>query len=116
MTILLFSLFSLLNWGLTFGVQYLDRRLLRAEQRARSWNVASWGVAIYWFGFLSMVPWVWVTRLEWRAWRRRGLLWALFRSALLLLAGGAAAYALLYVLSWAVEVLAAALGVKADFH
>ena len=51
-----------LGIGLTLGVQLWDKRRLSTEQRARSWNAATWGAALYAFGPLSMLGWGWVTR------------------------------------------------------
>lgn len=47
-------------------VQLWDKRHLDEEQRARAWNFASWGAALYAFGPLSMLGWFWVTRRGWR--------------------------------------------------
>jgi hypothetical protein len=47
-------------------LQLWDKRRLDDEQRARSWNVASWGSALYAFGPMSMLGWSWVTRPRWR--------------------------------------------------
>lgn len=91
----LYTLVFVLNTGLTLAVQIWDRRRLTSRQRARAWNSASWGSAIYVASVASMIPWAWVTRNEWAQWRRRGLGFALARSALLLGAGLAAA-ALIY--------------------
>ena len=116
MKILLFSVVSVLNWALTYAVQRWDRGRLSEAQRARAWNGASWGAAVYWFGFASMLPWAWVTRQRWRAWRQRGLDVALAQSAWLLLKGAIAAVAVAVAL-WAVTAgLAAALGVDGDFY
>ena len=49
------------------ALQLWDRRRLSPEQRARCWNVATWGSALYAFGPLSMLGWCWVTRRPW--WR-----------------------------------------------
>jgi len=114
MQTLLLVCLTVLNWSLTFAVQWWDRRRLDEARRARAWNVASWGVAIVWFGLMSMVPWFWVTRQDWGAWRRRGLGVALARSAWVLLKGLAAAVAILVVLMLAIDALAAVLGVKAE--
>lgn len=43
-------------------VQRWDRERLTPAQRARVWNGASWGSAVYNFGELSMIGWYWVTR------------------------------------------------------
>ncbi|MSP26276.1 MAG: hypothetical protein EXR75_14200 [Myxococcales bacterium] len=43
-------------------VQWLDARRMSAERRARAWNTASWGAALYAFGPASMLGWMWVTR------------------------------------------------------
>jgi Flp pilus assembly protein TadB len=91
----LYTLVFVLNTGLTVAVQVWDRRRLTERQRARAWNSASWGSAIYVASVASMIPWAWVTRNEWAQWRERGLGFALARSALLLGAGLAAA-ALIY--------------------
>lgn len=47
-------------------VQLWDKRRLDDEARARSWNLATWGGALYAFGPLSMLGWSWVTRRGWR--------------------------------------------------
>lgn len=46
-------------------VQLWDKRRLDDEARARSWNFATWGGALYAFGPLSMLGWSWVTRRGW---------------------------------------------------
>ncbi len=56
-----------LGIALPFCVQWLDRRRLSAEARARAWNTASWGAAVYAFGPASMLGWMWLTRP--RGWR-----------------------------------------------
>jgi hypothetical protein len=48
--------------GLPLALQRWDRSRLSPEQRARSWNTATWGAALYAFGPLSMLGWGWVTR------------------------------------------------------
>lgn len=53
--------------GLPLAVQLWDRGRLSPEQRARSWNAATWGAALYAFGPLSMLGWCWVTRRSWLA-------------------------------------------------
>lgn len=73
--------------GVPFAIQWWDRRRLLPEQRARAWNAASWGSALYGFSFLSMLAWCWVTRNDWPAWRARSLPYAIARSALLLVIG-----------------------------
>jgi hypothetical protein len=95
MKTLLYSLVFVLNVGLTLGAQIWDKRRLTERQRARAWNAASWGSALYVANMASMIPWAWVTRSEWALWRRRSLAYAIARSALLLGAGVAAA-ALIY--------------------
>ncbi len=110
MKTLLYSLLFALNLGLPLAVQIWDRRRLTSRQRARSWNGASWGSALYVAGPLSMIAWAWVTRNEWTRWRQDGLGAALGRSALVLAAGLGVA-ALLYAIAiGAVTGLAAALG------
>jgi hypothetical protein len=114
MKTLLVLVASVLNWGLTFGVQWWDRRRLDGAQRARAWNVATWGAAIFWFGLLSMVPWFWVTRGDWGAWRRSKDGVPLIRAAWVLLKGVGAAVVLLVAMSLATEVFARVLGVDPD--
>jgi hypothetical protein len=97
----LYTLVFVLNTGLTLGVQIWDRRRLTERQRARAWNAASWGSAIYVASVASMIPWAWVTRSEWAKWRERGLGFAIARSALLLGAGLVAA-ALIYGITFGV--------------
>lgn len=57
-----FTLQILLAIVLPLVIQRLDRRALGPEERARVWNGASWGSAIYNFGEFSMLGWCWVTR------------------------------------------------------
>jgi hypothetical protein len=52
----------LLGVALTYALERWDRGRLTEEQRARAWNTATWGVALFWFGPLSLLPWGWVTR------------------------------------------------------
>lgn len=111
MKTLLYSLAFVLNIALTLGAQILDKRRLNERQRARSWNAASWGSALYVAGPASMIAWAWVTRSEWARWRSRGLDVALPRSALTL-AAGLGVGALIYGISVGVVVgLAAVLHV-----
>jgi hypothetical protein len=115
MKILLYSILTVLNYGLTYAVQRWDRGRLRPDLRAGAWNGASWGSALYVGGCLSMIAWCWVTRQEWAAWRREGGLGrALGRSALLLLTGLAAAGAIVVVLMGVGELLGWALGIPDD--
>src|SRR6266851_3898932 len=97
MKTLLYSLVFVLNTALTVAAQIWDKRRLTERQRARAWNGASWGSAIYVAGPGSMIPWAWVTRNEWGRWRKQGLLVALGRSALVLGVGLGAA-ALIYAI------------------
>ncbi len=61
------SVLAQLGWmGLPLGVQLADRRRMSAAQRATAWNPATWAVALNWFGALSMLGWMWVTRPPWR--------------------------------------------------
>jgi len=62
----------ILGIGLTYALQRWDRRRLDDEQRARTWNVATWGAALYVFGWFSMVAWGFVTRGKpgWRGFGR----------------------------------------------
>ena len=106
----LYTLVFVLNTGLTVAVQIWDRRRLTDRQRARAWNAASWGSAIYVASVASMIPWAWVTRNEWATWRKRGLTFALGRSALLLGAGLVAAALIYGVVAGVLVGLTAALG------
>ncbi len=54
-----------LGIAVTLALQLWDKRRLPPEQRERCWNVATWGCALWWFGVLSMLPWMWVTRPRW---------------------------------------------------
>jgi hypothetical protein len=111
MKTLLYSLAFVLNIALPLTVQRLDKRRLTDRQRARAWNEASWGSALYVAGLLSMIPWAWVTRNEWARWRERGLFFALGRSALLLGAGLGVTLLLYGIVLGVLMGLAAALGV-----
>lgn len=79
---------------LPFAVQRWDRRRLSDEQRSRAWNTASWGAALYAFGPLSMIGWVWVTRQELERWSRQGRVMVVLRSGLTLAQGTLAALVL----------------------
>lgn len=108
MQTLRFSLSMILGIALPYALQRWDRHRLTPEQRAAAWNGASWGAALYAFGPLSMLGWVWVTRARFSAWRRRNRALALLKSAGLLLAGLAVAVALFAVIAgvdWAAEAL-----------
>jgi hypothetical protein len=111
MKTLLTTLAFVLNIVFPLALQIWDRRRLTPRQRARSWNGASWGSALYGFGWISMIAWVWVTRNEWARWRRRGLGAALGWSALVLLVGAAIGVLTLLCVGGAVEGVAALLGV-----
>jgi len=58
--------YTLVLWALNITLPYeitrRDRRTLTTEQLARSWNTASWGSAIYFFGPLCLPAHFWVTR------------------------------------------------------
>ena len=115
MKTLIYVLAAVLNIGLTLTVQILDKRRLTQEQRAGAWNAASWGAALYGAFFVggaaSMIPWCWVTRQEWRRWRKQGLAKALGRSALLLGAGLGIAVVVYAVVLGTATLAASALGV-----
>jgi hypothetical protein len=51
-----------LSIALTVAVQLAARAQLPPERRARGWNAATWGAAVYAFGPLSMLGFFWVTR------------------------------------------------------
>lgn len=51
-----------LAFALPLLLQLWDRKHLSTEQRARAWNQATWGAALYAFGPFSMLGWGWVTR------------------------------------------------------
>ncbi len=110
MKTLFYTLAFVLNIVTTLALQIWDKRRLTARQRARSWNAASWGSALYVAGPGSMIAWAWVTRNEWARWRRRGLGGALVKSVVVLVVGLGIA-ALIYAFSVGVITgLAAALG------
>jgi hypothetical protein len=101
-----FAVSLILGIALTYAVQRWDRGRLPPERRASAWNGASWGAALYAFGPLSMLGWSWVTRQRFRAWRRRdGLAVAVAWSAVVLLAGLAAAGAILVAVGGIDELL-----------
>ena len=111
MKTLLTTLTFVLNIVFPLALQLWDRRRLTPLQRARSWSSASWASALYGFGWLSMIAWVWVTRSEWARWRRRGLDAALGRSVLVLLVGAVIGVLTLLCVIGVVEGVAALLGV-----
>ncbi len=61
------AIMMILGIALPLVVQLWDKRRLSSEQRARAWNFASWGAALYAFGPASMLGWIFVTRRKW--WR-----------------------------------------------
>src|SRR5580704_10428018 len=71
MDVLSICLRVILQIALNRAVQRWDRARLSPERVERAWNGASWGAALYAFGPLSMLGWVWVTRQETRRWWRR---------------------------------------------
>jgi hypothetical protein len=99
-----FVLSLVLGIALTYLVQRWDRRRLTLDQLERAWNGASWGAALYAFGPLSMLGWVWVTRQEVRAWWRRNPALAVGRGLLLIVAGLALAVAIFAVI-WGADYL-----------
>jgi hypothetical protein len=80
MTTLRVVLSMILGIALPYTLQRVDRRRLAPAQHERAWNTASWGAALYAFGPLSMLGWVWVTRQDarrwWRASRWRAVAWS----------------------------------------
>ncbi len=63
------ALAFLLGIAIPLGIQWADRRyLMHPDERARSWNYASWGSALLAFGPLSLVGWIWVTRRGRKRW------------------------------------------------
>ncbi len=76
----------LLNWilgiTLTLALQRWDFKRLDDQQRARSWNSATQGQALFNFGPLSMLGWGWVTR------RGKGLLLGAIAAFLITFATG----------------------------
>ena len=110
MKTLLTTLAIVLNIALPLALQIWDKRRLTPRQRARSWNAASWGSALYVAGPGSMIAWAWVTRNEWARWRRQGLAAALGRSLLVLVVGLVIAALIYLIVVGAVTGLATALG------
>lgn len=110
MKTLLYTLAFVLNIVTTVALQIWDKRRLTPRQRARSWNAASWGSALYVAGPGSMIAWAWVTRNEWARWRRHGLAAAVGRSVVVLGAGLAIAALIYVVVVGVITGLAAALG------
>jgi hypothetical protein len=69
---------AILGIVLTLLLQRWDKKRLDDEQRARSWNYATWAQALYNFGPLSMLGWGWVTR------RWKGLFLGLIAAVLII--------------------------------
>ena len=61
------ALTMLLGIALPLAVQLWDREQLPPDQARRTWGYATWGAALYAFGPLSMLGWIFVTRPPW--WR-----------------------------------------------
>jgi hypothetical protein len=92
---LLYVIQLALGIALPLAAQLWDRKQLTAEQRARVWNWASWGAALYAFGPASMLGWWWVTR----------------RRPLALGVGAFMGVGMLLLITWMTEVAAKALGI-----
>jgi hypothetical protein len=101
MHIVRFVLSLVLGIALTYGVQRWDRRRLHVDQLERAWNGASWGAALYAFGPLSMLGWVWVTRQQVRVWWGKNRLLAVGRGVVLVVAGLVAAAAIFALITGA---------------
>jgi hypothetical protein len=91
-------LVMILSVALPYVAQRWDRGRLAPAQRARAWNTASWGAALYAFGPFSMIGWCWVTRNDARRWWRESPPLAVAKGAGLLVAGVAAAVCLYLVI------------------
>jgi hypothetical protein len=65
-----FVLGTVLGIVLPYVVQRWDKGRLPEARRARAWNGATWGAALYAVGPLSLIPWCVVTRFEARRWWR----------------------------------------------
>ncbi len=59
------ALAMVLGIVLPLAAQLWDKSQMDAAMRERTWNVATWGAALYAFGPLSMLGWMWVTRPRW---------------------------------------------------
>jgi hypothetical protein len=91
---------------------YWDRPRLTEAQRARAWGRTSWDDALHWcvfalnfYGVLSIIGWVWVTRQDVGAWKRRGWGIAVLKSLGVLGAGVLCAIVLLVPIFVVDEVL-----------
>lgn len=94
-----------------------DRRRLTPEQRARAWGRSSWEDMLHWcnyslnfYGVLPIIGWIWVTRQDVRAWRRRGWGVVVVRSLLVLGAGLLAAFVLALPIAGVDELIRRAVG------
>lgn len=97
MRTILYVLQLALGIVIPLAMQRWDRRHLTPEQRARAWNTASWGAALYAFGPLSMLGWWWVTR----------------RSFAGILVGLVIAVDMVLLIGWVTQLTAEALGLPA---
>jgi hypothetical protein len=71
MAVLHFALALVTGYALVVGVQLADRWLLQTVAvRARGWNYATWGAAVYWLGELSLLGWCFVARFRFDPWLR----------------------------------------------
>lgn len=100
MNTLRYAIAVILGFALPYLVQRWDRARLPPERRAAAWNGATWGAALYAFGPLSMVPWVFVTRTRFSRWaREEGVATAIAKCVGLLLAGALAALLIAVVIT-----------------
>jgi hypothetical protein len=90
---------ALLGILVPWGAQAWDARRLSPQARQQAWNGVSQACALFAFGPLSMLGWVWVTRVQWDHWRAKGRAYPWFRGAGLLAAGALCATGLILVLS-----------------
>jgi hypothetical protein len=116
MRVLRFVLVMVLGIALPLGVQLWDRRRLDASQRARAWNGATWGAALYAFSVFSMLGWCWVTRGGWRSRdeRARDPMGAIWAAAKALGLGVASSVTLLVLLALADAAIVRLLGLPPD--
>ncbi|MCA9624291.1 MAG: hypothetical protein KC731_34940 [Myxococcales bacterium] len=65
MKVLRASITMLLMILVPLAIQLWDRRRQDDETRARGWNFATWGAALYALGPFSLLGWSWVTKEGW---------------------------------------------------
>ena len=64
MQVLHLVILTIATYAAVLAIQLVDRRRLSPEVREHMWNAATWGAAVYWLQWVSLLGWFWVTRFR----------------------------------------------------